>query len=86
MGNSRKGVQVAHARVAHGEPPIPTEVLAESIVELSQGMHKLREGRLNDKAIGLLLSHSTGLGQRECLNVLNALGELEEKYLKKAPK
>lgn len=77
-------VNVAHRGVGEGKEPVPTEIIAESIVEISQGMKRLRTGKLNDKAIGILLSHATGLGQGVCLTVLSALEDLEFQYVRKA--
>lgn len=83
---ARGKVTVAHRGVGEGGEPVPTEIIAESIVELSQGMKKMRAGKLNDKAVGILLAHATGLGQGTCLTVLQALEDLEALYLKKKEK
>ena len=65
------------------EKEVPTEVLAQSIVEISQGVRKLRAGRLNDKALRVLLSHATGHSQTTVGQVLNALEDLEAHYIRK---
>lgn len=41
------------------EAEVPTEVLADAIVAISAGMKKLRSGRLNDKALYLLIQDAT---------------------------
>jgi hypothetical protein len=69
--------------VKQPETPIPTEVLAQSILEISQGMARLRAGKLNEKALLLLLSHSSGVAQRDVKLVLWALDSLANTYLKK---
>lgn len=38
--------------------PVPVEVLADSIVAISDGVKKLRSGRLNDRALMLLIQHA----------------------------
>lgn len=60
----------------------PAEVIAGSIREISEGIRKLRAGRLNDKALLLLLSHASGIGQRQVERVLDALKTLDSTYLK----
>lgn len=65
------------------ENPIATEIIASSIREISQGVKKIRAGSLNDKALILLLSKSSGVAQYECERVLNSLESLESTYLRK---
>jgi hypothetical protein len=60
----------------------PSEVLAAAIVEMSQGVKRLRAGRLNERAIVLLVHASTSVAQRDIKAVLNALESLEVEYLK----
>lgn len=38
--------------------PVPLEVMAASIVSISEGIRALRRTRLNDKALYLLIAHS----------------------------
>lgn len=68
------------------EKEVPVEVLATSIVAIAEGFKKLRAGRLNDKALVLLLAQASGVGKREVENVVWALDNLGETYLKKAVK
>jgi hypothetical protein len=67
------------------EKEIPTEVLAASIVTISDAMKKLRAGRLADRALWLLIQDacSMKLGMREISAVLEAVAELERLYVKK---
>lgn len=75
------------------ENPVTVEVLAESIKSISDGVKKLRAGRLNDKAIVLLIQNAApSVGNRYqttkvSVNVVRAVLEgmesLEETYLKK---
>lgn len=38
--------------------PLPVEVMAESIKQISNAIVKMRSSRLNDKALCLLISHA----------------------------
>lgn len=64
---------------------VPTEVLAQSIVAVSDGIKKLRAGRLNDRALILLIQHSATykLPQVQVKSVLDAIEGLAATYLKK---
>lgn len=71
------------------EKEVPVEVLAESIVAISQGIRKLRSGRLTDRALLLLIqdaapsiSHKP-ISQREIKAVLEGIDSLERMYIKK---
>lgn len=41
-------------------PAVPTEVIADAIVAIAEGVRKLRQGRLNDTALFLLIQHTCG--------------------------
>jgi hypothetical protein len=64
------------------EKEIPTEILAESILELSEGIKKVRAGRLNDRALFILLRDATGVGINEIESIVDALENLDRRYLK----
>jgi hypothetical protein len=61
---------------------VPTEVLADSIVAVSAAIKQLRQSRLSEKTFLLLLSHSSGICQRDVQRVLDAAEALETQYLK----
>jgi|GEM_PF-4753256 hypothetical protein len=61
---------------------IPVEIIADSIVEISAGIKKMRSGRLNDKAIVHLIHKSCNVAGHTILAVMNAMEELEKEYLK----
>jgi hypothetical protein len=67
------------------DKPVATEILAENIVALADGVRKLRSGRLNDKAIVLLLHHSCGVKMTDIKAVFHGIETLEATYLKKPP-
>ena len=70
-------------KVSVKETEAPTEIIADSIVSISEGIRKLRSGRLNDRSIVILIHHVCGIGQREIRSVLDAMETLESNYLKK---
>lgn len=77
------------------EEPMATEIIAESIIAISEGVRKLRSGRLTDKALHLLIQHACpNIGGRSGYSpisitqiraVIDSLGELERVYLKDKP-
>lgn len=69
------------------EKPVAVEIIAESIVTISQAMRKLRQGQLNDKALLLLVHNAVspaGTVTRSGVKaVMDAIENLEREYLKK---
>jgi len=64
----------------------PIEVIADAIIDISQSIKKLREGRLNEKALLLLIQNAT-VGQysrNDIKNVLNGIESLAKEYVKPA--
>ena len=61
---------------------IPVEIIATSIKEISDGMKKLRAGRLNDRALIYLIHKSSGVAQETIKTVLNSIQNLERDFLK----
>jgi hypothetical protein len=83
--------------VTQPPPPakeVPTEVLADAIVAISQGIQKLRSGRLNDPALYLLIQHAAPtvgfrkrrVGISEIKAVLRGIEALSATYLRKQVK
>lgn len=70
---------------------VPTELLASSIVAIAQGITKLRNGRLNDKALFLLIQHAApGVGSYgpkptigQIKAVFDGIDALERTYVRK---
>lgn len=65
---------------------IATEVIADAIVAISDGMKRLRSGRLNDRALVLLIQHATGqsVSIRDIKAVLDGIEQLKASYIRKA--
>lgn len=70
---------------------VPVDLLADEIVAISQGIRKLREGRLTDKALYLLIQHASPaprkygqkIGLAEIRAVFDGIERLETTFLKK---
>jgi hypothetical protein len=65
------------------EKPVEVEVLAAAIVEIGKAAKRLAASNLNRKAVIVLLSHQTGLGQGVIKTVLDGIADLESTYLRK---
>jgi hypothetical protein len=65
------------------EKPVEVEVLAQAIIEIGKASKRLAASSLNRKAVVVLLSHSTGLGQGTIKAVLDGIADLESTYLRK---
>jgi hypothetical protein len=73
--------------------PVPLEIMAQSIVAISEGIKKLRATRLNERALVLLIQHAApSVGrfgtdpssQKQVRAVLAGIEGLEREYLKPA--
>ena len=73
---------------------VPTEVLADSIQAIAVGVRKLRGGRLNDRALFLLIRDAAGsygpkrrlksqLSLRDIEAVFDGINSLESTFLRK---
>lgn len=70
---------------------VPTEVLAASIVAISEGIKRLRAGKLTERALLLLIQHaapplkySKRISTAEIRAVLEGMESLSRLYVKKA--
>lgn len=71
------------AKTTEPKPKEPTEIIAEELVKISEGIRKIRTGQLNEKAIVVLLQSSTQLPQNTIKLVLNGLENLKADYIQK---
>lgn len=62
--------------------PIPTEVIAEAIVEISAAIKKLNNSKLKPRVVYLLIKDMTGVPLGTIETVLNAAQSLEKTFLK----
>lgn len=65
------------------EKPVSTQILAESIVELSTGIKKLLSGGLNDRAVEVLLRDSSNVSITDIRKVMKSLGTLAQNYVRR---
>ena len=67
---------------ADKELEVPFEVMAQSISDISKFAQAVKKSRLNEKAILVLVQHATDVSQNTIKAVIDALADLERKYLK----
>jgi len=66
--------------VKKSDPPETTEVLAEAIVKLSEGMASLSSSGLNRKAIVTLLHDKTKIPKRDIVTIIDGMNQLAGWY------
>lgn len=70
---------------------VPTEVLATAVLSISEGIKRLRAGRLNDRALVLLIQNAAPThnyrkpSQGEVEAVLAGMEQLEAAFIRKRP-
>jgi hypothetical protein len=73
-------------KVVPGDDPPAPEVLAQAIVDISNGVKKLYNTRLTEKTLVLLISHASKVTQKDVQAVLSAMYYLDKTYLKPSSK
>lgn len=68
--------------IKNEKEPIPTEIIEQSIVDISEGMKRIQSGRLSRRAITVLIKDACGVSMGDIERVLNSLSSLERIYLK----
>lgn len=78
---SKKEVKVVQAE---GQPEVVAEITAQAIVDISQGLKKLKSGKLNEKAIILLITNACKpkVSPKAVRTVLEAIESLETEYIR----
>ena len=71
---------MAKVKVTKSDPPETTEILAEAIVKISNGMTALLDSGLNEQGIMILLRARTGLSLRDIQKMLDGLRQLKGYY------
>lgn len=77
-------------------PEVSAEIIADAIVAISTGIKKLRSGRLNDRALLLLIAEASPtirsprkapkpISMKQVQMVLDGIASLETTFLKKKP-
>ena len=65
------------------ENPVAIELLEQAIVDISKGMKRISESRINRRGLVALIQDSTKMPKSQIEYVLNSLESLETTYLKK---
>lgn len=68
--------------VKQPEKPIPTEVLADSIKAIAEGMRKMNASSLSRRGLLVLLKDYSGVSMNEIDRVLDCLSQLDKRYCK----
>ena len=70
--------------VQQPEKEVSTEILANSIVAISEGMRAIRRGRLNERALLILIKDATGhnVSMKNIKDVISAIENLQKLYVK----
>lgn len=68
--------------VKDADNPIAVEVIEQSIIDIGDAMKRISQTRLNRKALVVLISKDTGIGQGTIESILDSLDSLETTYLK----
>ena len=66
------------------ETPAAIEVIAQSVIDVSEAMKKIRSGKLTDRALILLIQDTCGVNQSDIKRVLDACEVLGHRYTKAA--
>lgn len=64
--------------------PEPTEIIAASIIKISEGFAKLQSGGLNRRALIVLIKDYTNVPNYQIEKILNCLPALKDIYCVKA--
>lgn len=68
--------------LVQSDPPVPAQVIVDSIVEIAKAMKTLNDTRLKKRTIITLIHSSTGVTRRDIEAVLESLDQLEKEWLK----
>jgi len=68
------------------ENPEPFEIIAQSVIDLSEAFKKIEAGPLKRRTVVLLLQDATGLPQRDINKILDAAPKLKDWYVKELKK
>jgi len=68
--------------VQNPDKPVPAEIIANAILEISKAMKSLNDSRLKRRAIVTLLHDSCQVSRTDIINVLDGLEQLEKEWLK----
>lgn len=73
----------ADSKQVHPAVDPTLEEIAKAVAAISDGVKRMRAGKLNDKALILLISHSSNMSQGAVRAVLDGMEGLQKYYFKK---
>lgn len=62
--------------------PEPLEVIAESIIQVADAFDKIKNGKLTQHAIVILISETTGVTRTDIRKILNCAADLRKHFIK----
>lgn len=62
--------------------PEPLEVVAESIIQVADAFDKIKNGKLTQHAIVILISEITGVTRTDIRKILNCASDLRKHFIK----
>lgn len=65
------------------EDQIPVDILAKSIVAISDGFKRVTRSGLNERALVCLIHEASGVGKPAIRDVLACIDQLKEKFIRK---
>jgi len=66
------------------ESPEPVELIAQSIIDISDAFEKIQKSRLSERALLILIKDACGVSLHDIKIVLNTVPKLKHLFLKQA--
>ena len=90
IGHNRQGGETVTKKEIvvkrNEENPEPTEIIADAIIKISQAFERIKNGRLSQRALILLIQDAVGasfVSRGQIKEVLECLPDLKNLYIKK---
>jgi len=80
MPQSKKELRHPHIHLEIGEEPL--KIVASSVIKLADGLTKMNDSGLTQRAIVLLLHDATGVNKKDIIKILGAAPLLAERYVR----
>ena len=80
MPKSKRELKHPHIHLETGAEPL--EIVASSVIKLADGLTKMNDSGLTQRAIVLLLHDATGVNKKEIIKILEAAPLLAERYVR----
>lgn len=70
---------------SNDENPEPVEIIAKAIIDISVAFERIKNSRLSQKALVLLIQDQTRISQRDIIAILDIVPKLKDIYIQKLP-